>query len=32
MVTTYVNGGPIYSMTLLKAEPGQTVNGKVEMV
>ena len=23
---------PIYSMTLLKAEPGQTANGKVEMV
>ena len=23
---------PVYSMTLLKAEPGQTANGKVEMV
>ena len=23
---------PIYAMTLLKAEPGQTANGKVEMV
>ena len=23
---------PIYSMNLLKAEPGQTANGKVEMV
>ena len=32
MVTTYVNGGPIYSTTLLKAEPEQTAHGRVEMI